>query len=87
MRFSDVFSFPDSVEDEGGPGDVAGSARVQGDVLQGASTLPEFGGGAFSEGADASDQVVRGACVGMQGLSGAALRPPDRRRMPIPAPM
>lgn len=47
-------------------------------MLQGAPALFEFGGGAFAEGSDASDQVVRGSRVRVQGLLGAALRAADR---------
>lgn len=46
-------------------------------MLQGAPALLEFGCGAFAERANASDQVVRGACVGVQGLFGPAFRAPD----------
>lgn len=46
-------------------------------MLQGAPALFEFGGGAFSECTDASDQAVRGSRVRVQGLLGLALRAPD----------
>src|SRR4051812_16292136 len=78
LTFSQRWSFPDSVEDECCSGDVADPAGAEGDVLEGAPALFEFGCGTFSEGADGSDQVVRGARVRMQGLLGAALGAPDR---------
>jgi hypothetical protein len=74
-----------SVEDEGGAGDVADSALAEGDMLQGAPALFEFGGGGFAQGADVSDQGVRCAGVGVQGLLGLALGTATGTRIPMPA--
>ncbi|OKJ27720.1 hypothetical protein AMK22_30310 [Streptomyces sp. CB01580] len=54
------------VEDEGGTGDGgagdgADAVGAEGDVLQGAPALLEFGGGAFAEGAGAAMRGVGGA--------------------------
>jgi hypothetical protein len=46
-------------------------------MLQGAPALFEFGGGASPQGADVSDQGVRCAGVGVQGLLGLALGTAD----------
>ncbi|SEM19181.1 hypothetical protein [Streptacidiphilus jiangxiensis] len=47
-------------------------------MLQGASALFELGGRAFSQGANAPEQVVGGASVRVQRLLGTAPRAPDR---------
>ncbi len=67
-------SFPVAVEDEGGAGDVADPARAERDVLERAPAFLQFGGGPLSECAQVSDQHVRGAGVGVQGLLGLAFR-------------
>lgn len=43
-------------------------------MLQGAPALLEFGGGAFAEGSEASEQGVGGAGIDVECLLGAALR-------------
>jgi hypothetical protein len=77
LRFSQRRSFPDSVEDECGAGDVADPAGAEGDVLERAPAFFEFGGGAFAEGAQVSDQGVRGAGIRVEGLFGFALGAAD----------
>jgi hypothetical protein len=47
-------------------------------VLEGAPALFEFGCGGFTEGAQVSDQGVRGAGVRVQGLFGLAFGAADR---------
>jgi hypothetical protein len=54
-------------------------------MLQGAPALFEFGGGGFTQGADVSDQGVRCAGVGVQGLLGLALGTATGTRIPMPA--
>lgn len=46
-------------------------------MLQGVPALLEFGGGAFAECTDASDQPVCGSCVHVRGPLGLALGVPD----------
>lgn len=66
------------VECQGGAGDVADAAGAQGDALQRAPALLEFGGCAFAEGAEVSDQGVRGAGVGVEGFFRLSFRAADR---------
>lgn len=46
-------------QDKGGTGDIADPAGAEGDVLQGTPALFEFGGGTFTQGPDAAQDVLR----------------------------
>jgi geranyl diphosphate 2-C-methyltransferase len=78
LRFSQRRSFPDSVEDECGPGYVADPAGTERDPLERAPAFLEFGGSALAEGAQVPDQGIRGAGFGVEGLFGLALGAADR---------
>jgi len=74
VRFSQRNSLPDSVEDEGGAGDVADAAGTERDPLERAPAFLELGGGALAEGADTAEQGVVGLRVDVKVQVGAACR-------------
>ena len=87
VTFSERRSLPDFVEGEGCSGDVADPTGTECDVLKGASSLLEFGGGAFSEGSHVPDHGVEHADVDVKCLFGLHLWAADGDELPMPAPM